>query len=356
MNKIITAAIMGIILLAPLTLADQVNMNISVNGEANLNITVDADDTLARQMIAEMQLDAYGTMTGSGPDDMLLDEIETGEGNPIVTTDGIDTTYQFCDDPFLKQYLNNIGDLPPMEFVDYVKALGYDDEAHINFLWTICQQKYIAEQEASWSADTGVKLPDMVRYIVGGIEWLSGKDPNAPSGYIQIGNALDSYFASDRDVWILVNKIKELEVRVETLEKAMERTNTEDFCDAKLEAMEKYNLSYVKCGENSTIYAQVDSDTFGIGVIGYTTNEDRCEPDWVCTDWSECEDGQMERTCADVNLCGKTDNKPLETQGCMVIETLIEKEDETNKPQLSYMEVSDALSNLQGFLFPLFIV
>jgi hypothetical protein len=38
-------------LLSSLASADQVNMNISVNGTSNLNITIDADDTLARQMI-----------------------------------------------------------------------------------------------------------------------------------------------------------------------------------------------------------------------------------------------------------------------------------------------------------------
>lgn len=355
MNKILIATIMGMILLAPLALADQVNMEINVNGTANLNITVDADDTLARQMIADMQEDAYGTMTGSGPQDMILDEIVAGEGNPIVSTDGVDVIEGLCDDPFLTQYLNNIGGMPPLDFVDYVKALGYDDEAHINLIWTICQQKYINQQEASWSSDSGVKLPDMVRYIAGGISWLMGKETNPPEGYKQIGTALDSYFASDRDVWILVNKIRELEIRLETLEKTMERVDTDTYCDAKLETMEKYNLSYVKCGENSTIYAQVNPDIFGYDILGYT-NDDRCEEDWTCTEWSECEDGEMNRVCTDVNLCGTVKSKPLERQGCVVIETLVEKQVEPETPQFSYMGVSDALSNLQGFLFPLFII
>ncbi|MBN2203178.1 MAG: hypothetical protein JW700_03260 [Candidatus Aenigmarchaeota archaeon] len=355
MKKTILATIMGIMLLSTLALADQVNMNISVNGEANLNITVDADDTEARAMIAQMQLDAYGTMTGSGPADMILDEIQTGEGNPIVTTEGMNTVYDLCEDPFLKNYLGNIGELPPLDFVDYVKALGYDDEAHINLIWTICQQKYIAEKEERWSSDTGVQVNDMVRFIAGGIEWLVSRDPTLPDGYKKIGSSMDSYFASDKDVWILVNKIKELEVRLETLEKTMERVDTETYCDAKLEAMDKYNLSYVKCGENSTIYAQVNPDEFGIGVVGYTTNEVRCEEDWTCTEWGECVDGEMNRVCTDANLCGTTDNMPLQTQGCVEIEIMAE-EDKSNAPQFSYLSMTAALSNIQGFLFPLFIV
>lgn len=354
MKNILIAITMGIILLAPLTLADQVNMEINVNGTANLNITVDADDTLAREMIGETQGDLYGTMTGSGPKDMLLDEIEAGVGNPITSTDGLDSIVELCNDPFLQQYLNSIGGLPPLEFVDYVKALGYDDEAHINFVWTMCQQQYINNQEGNWMADTGVKLPDMVRVIVGAVDWLSGRETNPPESYKQIGSALESYFASDRDIQIIVNKIREQELRLQAMEITMERIASDQYCDVKLEFMEKYNLSYVKCGENSTIYAKVNPDEFGYDILGYT-NDERCEEDWVCTAWSECKDGEMERTCADVNLCGTEKEKPAETQGCMVIETLVEKEPEEEQPKISYAQIPNIFSNLMAF-FPLFIV
>ena len=33
---------------------------------------------------------------------------------------------------------------------------------------------------------------------------------------------LESYFASDRDVWILSNRIKQLELRTEALERTIE--------------------------------------------------------------------------------------------------------------------------------------
>lgn len=351
MKSVLIAILMGMILVAPLALADQVNMNITVNGEANLNITVDADDTLARQMISEMQGDAYGTMTGSGPKDMILDEIEAGVGNPIATTEGVDTIYQLCDDPFLKQYLGSIGSLPPLAFVDYVKALGYDDEAHINMIWTICQQKYIGEQESMWSADTGVKLPDMVRYIVGAAEWLLGRDVNAPDSYKKIGTALDSYFASDKDVWILVNKIKELEIRIKTLESTMDVIAADPYCDAKLESMMQYDLSYVRCGNET--FAKVDPEELGYDVIGYST-ENQCTEDWVCTEWSECNGGKMERTCADINKCGTEEYRPDEAQACVVMEKVVEKEDD--QPTFSYKQVSDLISDVQGFIFPMFIV
>jgi len=357
MKKIIVIAVlMGIVLLFPPVLADQVNMNISVNGTANLNITVDADDTLAREMIAETQEDMYGTMTGSGPKDMLLDEIEAGAGNPITNTEGLETIDELCSDPFLQQYLSNIGGMPPLEFVNYIKALGYDDEAHINMIWTICQQQYISQSEASWSTDSGVKLPDMVRYITGSVEWLLGRDTNPPQSYKQIGVALDSYFASDRDVWILVNKIKELEVRIEALEKTMERIASEDYCEMKVDAMMKYDLSYVKCGENSTIYARVDPDDFGYNVIGYTNDDDfHCEEDWVCTDWSECDVDRRERTCADINRCGTEFSKPAEEQACIIVENNIQAEAvEPEQPELSYVSVKEVLPTIQSFLLPLF--
>ncbi|NIM47021.1 MAG: hypothetical protein GTN40_02570, partial [Candidatus Aenigmarchaeota archaeon] len=133
----------GTILVVPFVAADVVNMNVSVNGTANLNITVDADDTLARAMINETQTDTYGTMTGSSPKDLVLNEIANAGGNPIPETEGLETINQICNDPSLQRYFSELSNLPPLGFVDYLKALGYDDEAHINFIWTMCQQEYI---------------------------------------------------------------------------------------------------------------------------------------------------------------------------------------------------------------------
>jgi hypothetical protein len=155
-KMIFVELILTFLVMASLAKADVVNMNISVNGTSNLNITVDADDTLARQMITqtqsdlsetqsqlnESQTDLYGTITGSEPKDLILEEIERGYGNPINVSGDLNEIKEICADTQLQQYLNQISSLPPLDFVDYMKGLGYDDESHVNFIWTICQQEY----------------------------------------------------------------------------------------------------------------------------------------------------------------------------------------------------------------------
>ncbi|MGM5487745.1 MAG: MopE-related protein, partial [Nanobdellota archaeon] len=41
-----------------------------------------------------------------------------------------------------------------------------------------------------------------------------------------------------------------------------------------------------------------------------------CSEDWVCSEWSQCSDGQQTRTCSDQNECGTEQNKPITTQAC----------------------------------------
>lgn len=41
-----------------------------------------------------------------------------------------------------------------------------------------------------------------------------------------------------------------------------------------------------------------------------------CTPDWQCSSWSVCSDGNQTRTCADNNDCGTTEGKPSESQSC----------------------------------------
>lgn len=42
-----------------------------------------------------------------------------------------------------------------------------------------------------------------------------------------------------------------------------------------------------------------------------------CTEDWICTDWTECVNGKQTRTCADVNRCGTTEDKPELMQSCL---------------------------------------
>ena len=336
--------------------ADVVNMNISVNGTSNLNITVDADDTLARQMINETQTDTYGTMTGSGTKDVILNEIKNGAGNPISGTEGLNSMNEICVDPFLKQYLSQIGDLPPLGFVSYLKSLGYDDEAHINIIWTMCQQLYINQNEGVWSQDlNGMQQDDLVSVFAAAIGWLNGNGNSVYAKAKELAMILDSYFASDKDVWIMTNKIKQLELRIEALERTIEETNPEEYCNSKLDMMKLYNLTSVKCGENSTTYWNAKKEGFdNYETIAYAD----CEEDWICTKWSDCENGKQTRKCVDKNACGTFYNKPTETIGCaMSLQQLIEAP--TSKLTNSASKVESSLSIeqlLENYLPFLFLI
>jgi len=245
MKKTILAALVGIILLIPLVAADQVNMNISVNGTANLDITVDADDT-------ELREDVWGTSSHSDPRDVILDEITGLGSNPLPGTEGLQNINQLCDDPGLQQYLNSIGTLPPEGFVQYMKGLGYDDQGTITTLWTICQQKYIAEHEQDWSEDIeGLEYENIADIIAGAVNWLLGNNPFAENHEKEIGVSLDNYFASDSDVRYLMLRINDLQLRVEALEHAIEEVAAEEHCEGKLKVLAKYGLKGVKCGDTT---------------------------------------------------------------------------------------------------------
>ena len=45
-----------------------------------------------------------------------------------------------------------------------------------------------------------------------------------------------------------------------------------------------------------------------------------CTPNWQCSDWDTCTNGQQSRTCIDSNSCGTTQNKPLTAQSCGCIQ------------------------------------
>ena len=251
MKNTIIVTLIGMILLASFVKADQVNMDISVNGTANLNITIDADDTEARQAIAETQQDIYGTTTGSGPKDMVLEEIKESGGNPITSTEGLDTVDEICNDPYLQNYLKQMGTYPPEEFVEYVKGLGYDDESHITLVWSICQDKYIQENEGKWSADTDFSFNSLSYTIHRAMDWLLGKNTDPSKDEIEVAQSIDSYCASDKDVNYLMRRVSDLQLRVEALEITIEKMNSTEYCQSKIEILEKYDLAAVKCGETT---------------------------------------------------------------------------------------------------------
>ncbi len=56
---------------------------------------------------------------------------------------------------------------------------------------------------------------------------------------------------------------------------------------------------------------------------GYTPPS--CTEEWICTEWSECVDGEQTRTCTDQSDCGTTSDKPDEMRGCVIEEEEPEK-------------------------------
>ena len=238
-----------------------------INGTAYINDTCVLNDE-------ELERDVYGNLTGSGPKDMLLDEIKQGYGgNPITNTTGLTTIDEVCDDPYLQQYLSRISTLPPLQFVDYVKSLGYDDETHINMIWAICQEKtlnsmgeYINQNQNQWASDDkGISLDQLTYFIDGAVNWLLGKEKNPYPQERMIATSLDQYFASDQDTYYLYLKMKDLELRVEALENAVNTINPDVQCQGKLQVLEKYNLSAVSCGD--TLYHNHFKDPTGQDVI-----------------------------------------------------------------------------------------
>ena len=71
----------------------------------------------------------------------------------------------------------------------------------------------------------------------------------------------------------------------------------------------------MKCGKNTTVYANANGDFVDIDIISYTP--DSCKEEWSCTQWSECTDGIQMRECVDKNFCESNDNKPEETRECV---------------------------------------
>ncbi|MBI2233026.1 MAG: hypothetical protein HYU56_03840 [Candidatus Aenigmarchaeota archaeon] len=57
-----------------------------------------------------------------------------------------------------------------------------------------------------------------------------------------------------------------------------------------------------------------------------------CTERWLCTDWSECQDGFERRTCEDVNKCGTESSKPFESRPCSAAGTSQSQGQESGAP------------------------
>lgn len=272
-----------------------------INGTAYINDTCVLNDE-------ELEQDVYGNLTGSGPKDMVLDEIGSTGGNPIIGTQGLDSINEVCDQPYLQQYLKNMGSLPPQEFVDYVKSLGYDDEAHITLIWSMCQDRYVSSHESEWSKDdSGIDTLTVVQLIGRSVDWLLGNNELPSKNEVTVARKLDSYFASDKDVYYLNNKMSELQLRLEALERTIQKTQADAYCQGKLDMMKDYNMEWVKCGD-TTYHNHLKDPVTGEDMVVTITPIDNTVTNSVNNDNND-HDGKVDNntiTCSDVGKCKNT--------------------------------------------------
>ena len=99
-------------------------------------------------------------------------------------------------------------------------------------------------------------------------KYFYGTTANPHPTAISIFNSLNSVFVNRADEQVINAKLDNLNYRVIALEKSLERLNSTVYCQAKLEVMQEYNLSWVKCGENSTYYYNNVNSANGKIIVG----------------------------------------------------------------------------------------
>ena len=119
-------------------------------------------------------------------------------------------------------------------------------------------RKYIQEHEIQWS-EKGATIGDFIDYLKTAINWLMGKE-GTPEESKQIASILSSYFASHQEVLELEEKLFLVNLRLRSLEKALEEIDEKAYCRGKIDTMLEYNLSWVKC-KNET-YFRINPENF----------------------------------------------------------------------------------------------
>jgi len=102
----------------------------------------------------------------------------------------------------------------------------------------------------------------------------------------------------------------------------------------------------------ATLYVRV-TDANGERVQGGITFTVGCVPDWQCSKWSECQDGEQTQTCWDANECGIDDDKPAETRKCAAYELDLYVAEDGNK--VGYRQPAISMPAPRNFVLPLCI-
>ncbi len=92
---------------------------------------------------------------------------------------------------------------------------------------------------------------------------------------------------------------------------------------ANYSAVEKVYLVTVSAGSTSSSTTTTPTTTpttspsTSTGAAGGAPSSSGCVEKWVCSDWSECVNGEHTRTCSDANACGTAFDSPFVKEACV---------------------------------------
>ena len=136
-------------------------------------------------------------------------------------------------------------------------------------------------------------------------------------------------------------------------------------CDSSID--ESCSTCSADCGSCSSGSSRSSSSDGSISLSFLEDDAEECIPDWICTFWSDCEDGIRTRECTDQNSCGL--DKPETRQSCTMPEEqnpLEELKQENQEPE--FQEPADnGMESITGaavgggsedynYLFPIIMI
>jgi len=176
----------------------------------------------------------------------------------VDTEMNVNGTYSQLDMTFINEEIISIQHFE-INGTGYVRVTYNDGSERIQTL-----EDYIHEHESQWSqtGGDGLDLYSLTKFFGHVADWVTGKDREPIISYAEeIYYQLRRIFATKYDLWHIQQIINSQNLRIEALEIVVEKNYAKGYCDAKIELMNKYNLTSVNCG-NTTYYPVLG----GIGI------------------------------------------------------------------------------------------
>ena len=131
--------------------------------------------------------------------------------------------------------------------VSYVRIEFNDGSSYVQEL-----AEYIQQNEARWATDTdtsGTTLSELINHVKYGVDWFLGLSRTASGSEQELIYQLSRAFATKPELEQLRIENQQLMLRIEALERTIEGSNPEAYCQGKLEMMVDYGMRWVTCGE-----------------------------------------------------------------------------------------------------------